>query len=103
MKYKEFLEYLEKHLEGYKTFMNKAAQYQREKNLKRPSKSRWNDEKVQKATYDMWKTAMESLYNKLKNEIKSDFRESWTSFIDKNGILDSVNEGISELDFNEVA
>lgn len=46
---------------------------------------------------------MEPLYNKLKSETKSDFRESWTSFIDKNEILVNVNDGISELDFNEVA
>lgn len=103
MKYKEFLEYLEKNLEGYNTFMRKATQYQRDKNLKRPAKGRWSDEKMQKAVYGMWKTAMEPLYNTLKGEIKSDFRESWCSFIEKNSVLENVNEGISELDFNEVA
>ncbi|MFR3727718.1 hypothetical protein [Lacrimispora sp.] len=103
MKYKEFLEYMEKYLESYNTFMRKANQFQIEKNLKRPAKSRWSDEKVEKATYDMWKAAMEPLYNKLKNEIKSDFRESWISFIDKNELLENINEGISQLDFNEVA
>ena len=94
---------MEKHLESYRTFMTKAAQYQKEKNFKRPAKSRWSDEKVQKATYDMWKAAMEPLYNKLKSEIGSGFRESWYSFIDKNNVFESVNEGISDLDFNEVA
>ncbi|WP_367567285.1 hypothetical protein [Lacrimispora sp.] len=103
MKYKEFLEYMEKHLESYNAFMRKASLYQKEKNLKRPPKSRWNDEKVEKATSAMWKAAMEPLYNKLKGEIKSDFRESWISFIDKNELLENINEGISELDFNEVA
>lgn len=46
MKYKEFLEYMEKNLEGYRIFTSKALQYQRGKNAKRPPKSRWNDEKL---------------------------------------------------------
>lgn len=103
MKYKEFLEYLEINLEGFAIFTTKARKYQLEKNAKRAPKSRWNEEKVEKATYDMWKKSMEPLYNKLKTEIKSDLREHWISFIEKNDILETVNEGISELDFNEVA
>ena len=101
MKYKEFLEYLELNLEGYKTFMNKARQYQITKNLKRPAKNRWSDDKMEKASYDMWKKSMESLYNNLKKEIKSDLSLSWTSYIEKHEILETVNESISELDFSE--
>ena len=51
----------------------------------------------------MWKKAMETLYNNLKKEIKSDFPSAWISFIEKNAILESVNESISELDFSEDA
>lgn len=40
MKYKEFLEYLEKNLTGYQTFMFKAMQFQRAKNVKRPAKKK---------------------------------------------------------------
>lgn len=101
MKYKEFLEYLELNLEGYKTFMNKARQFQITKNLKRPAKNRWSDEKMEKAAYEMWKKSMESLYNNLKKEIKSDLSFSWTSYIEKHEILETVNESISELDFSE--
>ena len=101
MKYKEFLEYLELNLEGYKTFMNKARQYQIAKNLKRPAKNRWSDEKMEKASYELWRKSMESLYNNLKKEIKSDLSLSWTSYIEKHEILETVNESISELDFSE--
>lgn len=101
MKYKEFLEYLEASLEGYQTFMRKARQYQNSKNAKRPVKSRWSDEKIEKATYEMWKKAMENLYNNLKKEIKSELQYSWTSYIEKHEILETVNESISELDFSE--
>lgn len=101
MKYKEFLEYLENNLEGYHTFKSKAMQYQIGKNAKRPPKSRWNDMKMEKAVSEMWKKSMENLYNNLKHEIQSDSTACWISFIDKNGILEIVNEGISELDFSE--
>ena len=48
MTYKEFLEYLENNFDGYEVFMEKAAAYQHLKNQKRPVKSRWNENKVQK-------------------------------------------------------
>lgn len=99
MKYKEFLEYLEQNLESYETFIEKAMEFQKIKNAKRQPAKRWSDEKMKKAAYDMWKKSMEPLYNKLKNEIKSDSSLAWTSFIEKHEIFESVNEGISELDF----
>lgn len=103
MKYKEFLEYLENNLEGYHTFICKARQYQHSKNAKRPAKSRWSDEKVEKATYEMWKKSMESLYNKLKQEIKSDSHFAWTDFMEKNNIFEVMNDSISEMDFSDDA
>lgn len=103
MKYKEFLEYMEANLEGYNIFLRKAIQFQQKKNAGRAKKDRWKDEKMEKATYDMWKKSMEPLYNKLKSEINSNFRESWISFIDKNEILETVNDGINDLNFDEVA
>ena len=101
MKYKEFLEYLEKNLDGYQTFMRKALEYQTRKNAKRQKKDRWNEEKIEKAAYEMWKKSKENLYNNLKKEIKSDLSFSWTSYIEKHEILETVNESISELDFSE--
>ncbi|WP_270471658.1 hypothetical protein [Hungatella hathewayi] len=101
MKYKEFLASLENNLDGYQTFMRKALEYQAGKNAKRPPKSRWSQEKMEKAAYDMWKKSMETLYNNLKKEIKSDLSFSWTSYIEKHEILETVNESISELDFSE--
>ena len=101
MKYKEFLASLENNLDGYQTFMRKALEYQAGKNAKRPPKSRWSQEKMEKAAYDMWKKSMETLYNNLKKEIKSDLSFSWTSYIEKHEILETVNESISELEFSE--
>lgn len=103
MKYKEFLDYLEKNLSGYEIFMLKAMQFQHAKNAKRSPKSRWTDKKMEKATNEMWKKAMESLYNNLKREIKSEFPTEWITYIQTHEILESVNESINELDFSEEA
>ena len=103
MKYKEFLEYLEKNLTGYQTFMFKAMQFQRVKNAERQKKDRWEDKKLEKAAGEMWKKAMETLYNNLRRELKSDIASDWTSYIEKHEILESVNESINELDFYDDA
>lgn len=97
MKYKEFLDYLEINLEGYKVFMSKAGQYQAKLNSKR--KKKWNDEKVEKAAYGMWKKAMENLYNTLKNGINSDIIFIWKDYIEKNNILESVSDSIRDMEF----
>lgn len=99
MKYKEFLEFLESRLEGYNVFMYKALQFQREKDAKRPKKDRWTDERLEKAAADMWKASMQALYTNLKKTIDSDSDYAWKAYIEKNGILESVNDSISELDF----
>lgn len=101
MKYKEFLEYMECHLEGYQTFMRKARQFQSGLNANRKKENRWPEERIERVSYDMWKKAMENLYNKLKNKIKSESRLEWTSFIEKNDIFEIVNESISEMDFSD--
>ena len=101
MKYKEFLEYMENNLDGYQVFIRKARRYQTIENAKRNKK--WSDDNVEKATYEMWKKSMENLYNNLKQKIKSDSRFAWTDFINKNEILELVNEGIGDIDFSNDA
>ena len=53
MKYKEFLNYLEKNLSGYKIFILKALQFQHAKNAKRPAKSRWQIKKWRRQLRDV--------------------------------------------------
>lgn len=100
MKYREFLEYMENHLEGYHTFMDKARAFQNEKNARRPAKNRWNDNKVEKAAYDMWKMLMENLYNQIKPQISSDLPDTWASYIEKN-LVENINESINDMDFSD--
>lgn len=99
MKYKEFLEYMEKNLSGYQTFMRKARQFQAGLNIKR--KKEWPEERIERVAYEMWKKSMESLYNKINSGVKSDTRFAWTDFIEKNNIFEIVNESISEMDFSD--
>lgn len=97
MKFKEFLEYLENNLDGYKTFLRKAQQFQAGQNSKR--KKPWSDHEVEKAAYKMWAAAAEGLYNNLRSAIKSDYPSAWVSYIKNNDVFESLNESISELDF----
>lgn len=100
MKYREFLEYMESHLDGYQVFMKKALQFQCEKNSRRPAKNRWKEEKLEKSAYDMWKKVMETLYNSVKQEVKSDLSSVWISYIEKN-LIESINESINDMDFSD--
>lgn len=99
MKFKEFLEYLEQNLEGYRVYMKKALSFQREKNSRRPAGKRWSDERLNKEAYSMWRMSMEMLYNNLRSAVASDSTFGWIDYIKKNDIFESVNDVISELDF----
>ena len=56
-----------------------------------------------KTAGEMWKKAMETLYNNLRRELKSDMASAWISYIEKHEILESVNESINELDLYDDA
>lgn len=101
MTYKEFLEYMENNLDGYQVFMQKATEFQAAKNTKRQPNKRWNDKKLQSAAYDMWKQSMQPLYGNLKKVVKSNLSHNWISYIETYEILESVNEGIADLNFGE--
>lgn len=103
MTYKEFLLYLEKNFDGYEVFMEKATAYQQSKNQRRPAKSRWNDGKVYKATNEMWKKAMQPLYDNLKREIKSGISYKWAEYIDQHEVLEGLRDAMAELSFDEVS
>ena len=103
MKYKEFLEYMENNLPGYRKFMEKALDYQKKKNADRPAAKRWNDARLQKAAYDMWRQAMEPLYSNLKEEIGSDLLMEWEAYIAGHEVLENVTKEIQEMDFSDNA
>lgn len=103
MRYREFLLYMEENLAGYEIFMEKVLAYQHKKNDNRPAAKRWNDARLQKAAYDMWRQAMEPLYNNLKAEIGSDLLMEWEAYIAGHEVLENVTEEIREMDFSDNA
>ena len=102
MTYKEFLEYLEINFNGFEVFMKKAAAFQNVKNQKRPAKSRWNDGKVEKATYEMWKKAMQPLYDNLKREVKSVISYKWIEYMEQHEVLEGLRDAMADLNFGNV-
>lgn len=71
--------------------------------MSRPKKSRWTEEKMEKAAYAMWKMSMENLYNNLKREIKSNNSSSWITFMRERELFETINESINDLDFSDDA
>lgn len=102
MTYKEFLEYLENNFDGYEVFMEKATEYQQLKNQKRPANSRLNESKVEKAANEMWKKAMQPLYDTLKREIKSGIPYKWTEYIEQHEVLEGLRDAMADLSFGDV-
>ena len=83
--------------------MEKAAAYQHLKKKKRPVKSRWNENKVQKATNEMWKKAMQPLYDTLKREIKSGISYKWIEYIEQHEVLEGLRDAMADLSFVEAS
>lgn len=98
----EFLEFLEKNLMSYDTFIDKATEHQLEKNKKRPPKKRWDEKKIIRSVNTMWKISMQVAYDKVKVEVgmpRYDGYDKWVEFIEKNELLEAINDSISELEF----
>ncbi len=98
----EFLEFLEINLSSYDLFIEKSTEHQIEKNKKRPPKKKWDEKKMNRAVNTMWKSSMQVAYDKVKSEIgisKFDSYEKWMDFMEKNELLDAINDSISELEF----
>ena len=101
MSYKEFLEYLEENFDGYVVFVEKATEFQVAQNKKRPAKSRWKEEKIQKTVNEMWKKSMQTLYDSLKREVKSAIPYKWVEYIEQHEVLESLKDALADLSFED--
>lgn len=102
MNYQDFIEYMQENLSSYSFFMEKASEFQMKKNKDRAAKARWNDAKVELATTQMWTHAMDTLYGQLKGQIGMPAlnpKQKWIAFIEENEIIETVNESLSEVEF----
>lgn len=98
MTFNEFLEYLEEHLEGYQVFYKKALVYQNMKNKARKKKP-WNEAKIERAVKAMWKSSVQPLYDKIKSAKGNSPKDEWIEYIEQHEIFESVNDSMSELEF----
>lgn len=102
MNYQDFMEYMQENLTSYTFFMEKAKNFQLEKNKVRAAKAKWNEAKVERATSQMWTQGMDTLYGQLKTQIgipALNGTQKWIAFIEENEVIENVNEGLSEVEF----
>lgn len=102
MNFNDFLEYMEGNLSSYPIFMKKAKEYQLLKNKGRSGKAKWSDVRVEKETYNMWLSAMQTLHAQI--QIKAGMptinpEQKWLKFIEENEVIEAVNDGLSEIEF----
>ncbi|MBU7003875.1 hypothetical protein [Pediococcus pentosaceus] len=95
----ELLEYIEINSGVKDKFMEKALDYQNEKNQKRPFAKRWNKTKVERAADKMYDQVLTSIYDKLKNNIKSSDSKKWAEFIEENNVLEDLEDSMSDITF----
>lgn len=56
---------------------------------------------MNKAAGDKWAKSIQTLYDTLKREIKSDNKSMWMDYIGSHEVLETLNESIAELNFSE--
>ncbi|AQY51443.1 hypothetical protein PWEIH_14671 [Listeria weihenstephanensis FSL R9-0317] len=102
MTFNEFSVYMTENLTARESFYEKALEFQNEKNKKRPPAKRWKQVKLDRAVNAMWQGIMKTMYDKIKPSIKRDapdLRQAWLDYFTKYGILESMDEALSEIEF----
>lgn len=103
MNYQEFKSWLEENSRGYEMFINKATDWQNEKNMKRTGKTKkWNEAKIARVVNGMWGDVVKNAYEKIKSEkgvAKYNGYQIWLSFLDEIEFLENFDDGIAELEF----
>lgn len=85
-------------------FMSKVVDYLNGKNKKRQPAKKWNEARIQRQAEKMYDQVIEDLYNKLHTQVKANRftpADQWIKFIDKNDVLDGLEESMIELEFGE--
>ncbi|EGO8271580.1 TPA: hypothetical protein I0H48_RS08930 [Enterococcus faecalis] len=100
----EFKKYLEENCKAKNIFLEKAIDYQNEKNRKRPKDKRWNLIRLEHEVNTMWETTVSNLYNQIsphvpKCPLEDYWRKQWLEFIDEHNVLDYFEESVAELEF----
>lgn len=103
MLYHEFREYLEKNAgHSIDLFIEKATDYQNEKNKNRPKDKRWNEAKLQRAVFEMLDKLIDGAYEQIKAQKgvpKYNGAQIWIDFMNEHEFLDMFADGIAEMEF----
>ncbi|MCP9305332.1 MULTISPECIES: hypothetical protein [Lactobacillaceae] len=100
----EFETYLNANSRVVAIFRSQALAYQHSKNRQRATSKRWSKTAVASAVDKMVSQLIDNVYDKLKANIKENkFQpyESWVRFIETNEVLDSLEETIADMSFEE--
>lgn len=95
---KELREFLEENLSNYDLFIQKLMDEELRKNKNR--KSKWSEGKMETAVKKLWHQMADNIYDRLKVASSSVNKDIFT-FINENSILESIDESLTEVNFDE--
>lgn len=104
MEIKELETYLEENSKVKTIFMDKALEFQQEKNAKKQPAKRLNEAKINRIVDKMWDQVLESIHNSIMKQMKGNINylgDKWPQFIEDNEILDMLEESIESIEFGE--
>lgn len=103
MLYNEFIEYMKENASSsLNLFLEKATDFQLQKNKNRTGKAKWNEAKVQRAINSMYEQLLDNAYQKIKSEKglpKLNGTQIWIDFMEENEFLDMFADAVSDLEF----
>lgn len=104
MTFNEFVDYMSENLMSKSSFYQKAMEFQEKKNKKRPPAKRWNKTKLDRAVNKMWEDILRNMYDRIKPSVDKkayDQKEAWLDYMTTNNILDAMDDGLIEIEFEE--
>lgn len=100
----EFETYLNANSRVVAIFRSQALAYQHSKNRQRAASKRWSETAVASAVDKMVSQFVDNVYDKLNANVKENKLhpyENWVNFIETNEVLDSLEDSVGELEFEE--
>ncbi|EGQ0540422.1 TPA: hypothetical protein PF400_000490 [Staphylococcus aureus] len=99
---KTFQTHIESKIKALSIFYDRAFEYQTAKNDKRPKKNRWNEDKVQRTTDEMYNKLIQNIYEKVKSNVEDNGKQpdnQWFLYMEKHELYDSIEMSIYDIEF----
>lgn len=104
MEITELENYLEENSKVKNIFINKAQEFQQEKNRRRQPAKRLNEARINRIVDKMWGQVLENIHDSIAKQLKGNtsyLGGKWRQFIEDNEILDMLEESMEEMQFGE--